>query len=117
MTAPRSTTAIPMPASTTRPWSWAGTWDRLIRMTKTSRLSSERLYSVSQPAKNCPAGVLPEVAASRAPNPTASSTVTSVQPAASDMRTGRLRRALASRSAPSNMARPATTAAQPQTGT
>ena len=114
---PRSTTAIPMPASTTRPCSRAGTGDRLMRMTKTSRLSRERLYSVSQPAKNWPAGVPPEVTASRAPNPTASSTATRVQPAASDMRTGRLRRELASRSTHSKTTRPAATATQPQMGT
>src|SRR5215471_15034526 len=83
----------------------------------TRRLSSDRLYSVSQPAKNWPAATpLPAVAIS-APNSTASATVAPVQSAASARPSGPRRRALTKRSAPRRTARAATVAAQAQRGT
>src|SRR5262245_35256540 len=83
----------------------------------TSRLSSDRLYSVSQPAKNWPAAApLPTVAIS-APNATASAIDPAVHSAASPSRSGPRRRALKKRSAPRRTARAATVAAQAQRGT
>jgi hypothetical protein len=50
MNTARSTRAMPMPSSSTRLRSSAGTAERPISRTKTNRLSRDRLYSVSQPA-------------------------------------------------------------------
>ena len=50
MNTPRSSRARPIPASSTRLRIRAATPDRPISRTNTNRLSSERLYSVSQPA-------------------------------------------------------------------
>src|SRR4249920_3946132 len=83
----------------------------------TRRLSSDRLYSVSQPAKNWPAAApLPTVAIS-APNATASVIAAAVHSAASPSRSGPRRRALTKRSAPTRTTRAATVAAQAHGGT
>src|SRR5215831_5147358 len=117
MRMPRSTRASRIPSSRTRPWYWRATPELLISRTNTRRLSSDRLYSVSQPAKNWPAATpLPAVAIS-APNSTASATVAPVQSAASARPSGPRRRALTKRSAPRRTARAATVAAQAQRGT
>ena len=50
MKAPRMTRASTMPISSTFCWYCRGTAKRPMMITKTKRLSTERLYSVSQPA-------------------------------------------------------------------
>ena len=50
MNPPRMTSARTMPISSTFCWSCRGTANRAMMITKTKRLSTERLYSVSQPA-------------------------------------------------------------------
>ena len=50
MNAPRMTSASTMPMSSTFCWYCRGTANRLMMITKTNRLSTDRLYSVSQPA-------------------------------------------------------------------
>src|SRR5215469_16337595 len=117
MSAPRSTRASRIPSSRTRPWYRRATPELLISRTNTSRLSSDRLYSVSQPAKNWPAAVPLPATATSAPNPTASAIVAAVHSAASPSPSGRRRRAPTKRSAPRRTARAATVAAQAQMGT
>src|SRR5215469_10879861 len=117
MSTPRSSRASRIPSSSTRLWYRRATPELLISRMNTSRLSSDRLYSVSQPAKNWPAAApLPTVAIS-APNATASAIVPAVHSAASPSRSGPRRRALTKRSAPRRTARAATVAAQAQRGT
>ena len=50
MKIPRSTSAMMMPTISASCCSFRGTWKRAMMITKTNRLSTERLYSVSQPA-------------------------------------------------------------------
>src|SRR5436190_5859165 len=117
MSRPRSSRASRIPSKSTRPWYRRATPELLISRMNTSRLSSDRLYSVSQPAKNWPAAApLPTVATS-APNATASAIVPAVHSAASPSRSGPRRRALTKRSAPRRTPRAATVAAQAQRGT
>src|SRR5215467_11586860 len=117
MSTPRSSRASRIPSSSTRLWYRRATPELLISRMNTRRLSSDRLYSVSQPAKNWPAAApLPTVATS-APNATASAIVPAVHNAASPSRSGPRRRALTKRSAPRRTARAATVAAQVQRGT
>src|SRR5215831_15356092 len=117
MSTPRSSRASRIPSSSTRLWYRRATPEPLISRMNTRRLSSDRLYSVSQPAKNWPAAApLPTVATS-APNATASAIVPAVHNAASPSRSGPRRRALTKRSAPRRTARAATVAAQVQRGT
>ena len=49
MNAPRMTSASTMPMSSTFCWNCRGTANRAMMITKTKRLSTDRLYSVSQP--------------------------------------------------------------------
>ena len=49
MNPPRMTSASTMPMSSTFCWYCRGTPNRAMMITKTKRLSTERLYSVSQP--------------------------------------------------------------------
>src|SRR5262252_8959449 len=117
MSTPRSTRASRIPSSRTRPWYRRATLELLISSTNTSRLSSDRLYSVSQPAKNWPAAAPLPARATSAPNATASAIVAAVHSAASPSPSGRRRRALTKRSAPRRTARAAMVAAQAQVGT
>src|SRR5262252_2532628 len=114
---PRSTRASRIPSSRTRPWYWRATPELLISRMNTRRLSSDRLYSVSQPAKNWPAAAPLPATAISAPNATASATVPAVHTAASPSRSGPRRRALTRRSAARRTPRAATVAAQAQGGT
>ena len=50
MNPPRITSASTMPMSSTFCWYCRGTAKRPMMITKTKRLSTDRLYSVSQPA-------------------------------------------------------------------
>ena len=50
MKMPRKISARMMPTSSASCWYFRGTASRLMMMMKTNRLSTERLYSVSQPA-------------------------------------------------------------------
>ena len=88
-----------MPSSRTWLRCRAGTADRPISSTNTNRLSSERLYSVSQPAKNCPEARDPATMASAPPNSAPSATTPAVARAASRSPGGRSRRALRAKSA------------------
>src|SRR5215470_11672769 len=117
MSAPRNSRASRIPIIRTRPWYWRGTPELLISRRNTSRLSSDRLYSVSQPAKNWPAAAPLPARAISAPNATASATVPAVHSAASPSRSGPRLRALTNRSAPRRTPRAATVAAQAQRGT
>src|SRR5215470_4362840 len=117
MSAPRNSRASRIPSISTRPWYWRATPELVISRRNTSRLSSDRLYSVSQPAKNWPAAAPLPATAISAPNATASATVPAVHSAASPSRSGPRRRALTRRSAPRRTARAATVAAQAQRGT
>jgi hypothetical protein len=78
MNIPRSSRASRMPSSSTRLRSWGGTAERPISRTNTNRLSRDRLYSVSQPAKNCPDAREPATAPSSTPNSAPSATMPSV---------------------------------------
>ncbi len=51
---PRKIRAMMMPTISTSCWYFFGTANRDMMITNTKRLSIERLYSVSQPAMNCP---------------------------------------------------------------
>ena len=68
---PRITSAITMPHSSTVCWYCLGTLNLLMMMMKMNRLSIDRLYSVSQPAKNSPANCPPETAQMPSPKITA----------------------------------------------
>ena len=114
MKIPRSTSARATPSSSTRLCSFPGTADLLISSTNTNRLSTDRLYSVSQPAKNCPEAAGCPASARPAPNATAAATTVADQAAASRIRTGPGRRALTTRSAPIAAIRAATVTAQSQ---
>ena len=114
MSTPRSSRARRIPSRSTRPWYWRATRELLISRMNTSRLSSDRLYSVSQPAKNWPAAAPLPARAISAPNATASAIVAAVHNAASPSPSGPRRRALTKRSAPRRTARAATVAAQAQ---
>jgi hypothetical protein len=74
MRMPRSTSASTIPTLSTRSWSFGGTENRAISTMKTKRLSTLRLYSVSQPATNWPAYDGPNSTASRPPKPSATAT-------------------------------------------
>src|SRR5215468_37222 len=117
ISAPRSSRASRIPSSSTRLWYRRSTPELLISRMNTRRLSSDRLYSVSQPAKNWPAAAPLPARAISAPNATASATVPAVHSAASPSRSGPRRRALTNRSAPRRTPRAATVAAQAQRGT
>ena len=67
MNAPRITSASTIPISSTFCCAARGTANRAMMITKTKRLSTDRLYSVIQPAKNSPAYRAPDTAHSIAP--------------------------------------------------
>src|SRR6266851_426845 len=117
MNAPRRTRAKTTPSSKTRPWYCPGTAERPMSRTKINRLSRDRLYSVSQPAKNWPAAGASAATARTPPNTTARAVTPRVQSAAS-RRLGRLgRRPLSVRSAATTAARTAIVAAHSPSGT
>src|SRR5215467_1386580 len=117
MKIPRSARARATPSSRTRLWSSGGTAERPIRSTKTNRLSTERLYSVIQPAKNWPAARGWAVQARVVPNSTARATAAMVPSAASRNRVSRARRPLRIKSAVTSTIRPATVTPQAHSGT
>ena len=52
MNMPRNTSASTMPTSSASCWYFRGTLKLAMMMRKMNRLSTDRLYSVSHPAKN-----------------------------------------------------------------
>ena len=88
-----------MPISSTRLRCRGGTADRPISSTNTNRLSRDRLYSVSQPAKNWLDARAPAVAPTATPNSAPSATMPAVHSAASASPGSRPRRVLTIRSA------------------
>src|SRR5262249_55027933 len=117
MNIPRSRRARRIGSRRTRMWSSRGTAERPIRTTKMNRLSTERLYSVSQPAKNWPAAPGRAIQVRAMPNSTARATTAAVPSKASRRPGSCARRLPTTRSAATRRIRPATVAAQPQRGT
>ncbi len=71
----RRTSAMMMPTISTSCWYRRGTANWLMSRTKTKRLSTDRLYSVSHPATNSPiASWLPVTHSSTTANTSASET-------------------------------------------
>ena len=71
MKMPRITSAKATPMSSTFCWYCLGTENLAMMIRKTNRLSTDREYSVSQPAKNSPPGRPPAATDSPTPNRTA----------------------------------------------
>ena len=71
MKMPRKNSARMMPTSNAVCWYFLGTWNLAMMIRKMNRLSTLRLYSVSQPAKNSPAYWPPEKTQTPSPKTTA----------------------------------------------